>query len=884
MVIFLKNNSHRGSILILTIFAAIFLLGMTALVTDVGYMYYSQTKLQTAVNAGWKAGFDRMMQLNPPLTDTAKNQVIEHVKEVMISNGFSADQLNSLDVNFGENNFFEVKCRQSVGLFFARAMDFKTASIQASRDGDGENPDLGIVPLAIPHGVTKDLSKNFYSCDLFPDTSEEAGFKEGMEYILKLGSGGGNNKMPVPPIPEEGKILVPMDANSQSEEGFLKAYGAVFWCLRIDDIDPGFVPAEWLLGYRGGSFFLMNNDEVRQKLLEYGVNFNIITTQEEVQAIYDQANPNILDLYDRPRVAVYASSPELTPIEEVFQAANIPYGEYSLPGNWDRKSAYSARYNTRIYDYEVLTGALANYQWVHTYNEDFTGYSGGCSFWRNSCKDSLDAGHLGGRSKEKDRIAAREKMCDYCRSFYDAVNDTWVAGYNPRPDLTTTNCRNARRRCVDKRTYQNISWVNIGVTICRHNDIETSQCSNDRFLQATADSLGFTSDSGAEPKPQFPVYQDGSNPLPENLEGWFSTATKVQKMKWSVAKTIKAHVDQGGFLFAQGFSAETLELSLWQESIHAGEAPFNAYNACMAFTDFHYRIFPRSNLPKWYSDINTRDGASPFNLTQPTIPQCQNHGTGYVCDTGDGYTASFNLSRIKPEIENLGFESGGNNVKYLKGETGYGAFTYLAGDHHLNTETRRLVLNNLFLGSLVEKVGGVDGGELVVGKQKSNYGPIDPDNVNGGGANDYRDRFINGYNGPINLGDRLITEPGNQRGPTDQAVAEKLTKNNVIIVPITDIPPEVKANSSHNADAQTVYDLQGSDHPNGIYDPSSYGFESATRIIGFAKFRVLDPSEYTRDGDTYQTGDAGDLGQYQPGQVRGEFLGYVIKPGEVEVN
>ncbi|MDN5278723.1 MAG: hypothetical protein PWR01_2688, partial [Clostridiales bacterium] len=55
-------TGKRGGVLAMTVFAAVFLVGITALVTDVGLLYYNQARLQTAVNAGWKAGFDRMMQ------------------------------------------------------------------------------------------------------------------------------------------------------------------------------------------------------------------------------------------------------------------------------------------------------------------------------------------------------------------------------------------------------------------------------------------------------------------------------------------------------------------------------------------------------------------------------------------------------------------------------------------------------------------------------------------------------------------------------------------------------------------------------------------------------------------------------------------------------
>ncbi|GAB4270973.1 MAG: hypothetical protein Kow0029_08290 [Candidatus Rifleibacteriota bacterium] len=898
-------RSRSGSIIVLTVFAAVFLLGMTALVTDVGYMYYNQAKLQTAINAGWKAGYDRMMQLKDDgiLTQDEQDQVIQHVKEVMIQNGYSEDQLQNLKVTFGADNRLDVSCTQSVGLFFARVMNFNSANIGAERVNHALDFGQGIVPLAIPHGVTKDLAKNVYSCDLFAPSDSGNGipgvneFASGTEYILKLGSGGGNGT-PGTPV-EVGKILVPMDSGSQSSSGFLRAYGAAFWCLKIDDADPGFVPVEWLLGYRGGSFLLPNADDVKSILNNYGVNYIEITDPDQLQAIYDSVNPNVLELYNRPRIAVYSSQGDPDPVEVVLRAAYIPYGEYSQPNNWPRNRSYRSNNNTVIYDGEILAHALDNYEWLHLHHEDFTGFCGGCQYFMDSCKDALDAGLLG-----SDMNQARDKMCSYCRSKFSVQRKkvkkrwqwvaSWASDYNPESSTLGSNCKNTRRRCMEKVDYNGNLWTTLsGVPICGTGNVNYPQCSLDAKLQTIAANNGFVSDAGSSPKPQWPVDGNGNNPIPDNLDGFFNKATSVQKMKWQVVKLIKQHVEQGGFLFAQCFAPETFDLALWQSAIYDGASPEQAYSNCVAFENFHYKAFPRRYGRTYYSDINTREGSGNFNLLAPLDPRCQNHGSGYCCYTGQGHTASFVASKLKPGTTVLGYQQGTGNawVKYLKGKVGNGDFTFLGGHYHYNTETRRLVLNNILLGSLVEKnVGSGSGGTTYAGKQKSNYGVIDPDNYVGGGANDYRDRFMYGFNSPIELGDRIITEPGNMRGPTDQAVDFRvngdgnIAPNRYVIVPITDVPPEVPQNNPQNANAKTIYDLQGTDHPNGVYDPAKYGFGSSVRVIGFAMFKILDPSEYTRAGENYAPGDSGDLGPYQPGQVRGIFIKYIVKPGEVTVN
>jgi hypothetical protein len=892
---FFNALKRRGSIIMLTAFASIFLVSMTALVTDVGYMYYSQSRLQTAVNAGWKAGYDRMMQLKADdgkLDEDEKTQVIAHIKEVMTKNGYTSDELANLVVTFGPNNHLEITSIQDVGLFFARAMDFNSAKVSASRQNHEDDTGEGIVPFAIPHGVTKDLSKNTYICELYNDLIANpipgvTEFIPGQEYILKLGSGGKKDpNAPEPVVLDPGKLFIPMDQGAQTAAGFLSAYGAVFWCLRIDSADPGFVPVEWLIGYRGGSFFLPNHAEVKSILKSYSVNYQEILDEDQIQGIYDVVGSNMLEIYDRPQVAVYNSLSTETPLEQVLKDAKIPFGPYSLPGNWARSSKFSDNNCSTIGDAEVIGNGLAQYDLVLSAEEDFTGFAHGCDFWLNSCKDSFDAGHLGPTNNKNARAAAYDKMCNYCRNFYNPVSDAWLPTYDPKPDDNTTNCTNARRRCVDKRTPL-ARWADSGVTLCGDSD---HQCTHDATLRNQAASLGFVSDLNSEPKPQYAVYADGTHPLPDNMSGWFDKATAVQKLKWAVAEALKAHVNDGGHLFAQSFSAETLDIALWQKAIYDGSSAVNAFDNCLAFKDFIYKTFPRHFAQNWYTDINTRLSLEPFNFTAPFDSLCQVHGTGYCAMTGNSHTASFWTDKLKSENTTvLGYQQnrGTDWAKFIKGTFGNGQFVMLGGNGFGEDNARRIPLNTILAASSVEKIVTEPGTTTITGKQKSNYGPVDPDNYVGGGANDYRDRIMFGFNQPMQIGDRLISESGNMRGPTDQGIDFRLygdseyPASRLVTVPITAVPDEVKLNNPQNAEAMTIYDLQGTDHPDGVYDPEQYPFGSAVKIIGFAVFEILDPSEYTREGESYESGDAGDLGYYQPGQVRGRFVRYIVKPGEV---
>lgn len=172
------------------------------------------------------------------------------------------------------------------------------------------------------------------------------------------------------------------------------------------------------------------------------------------------------------------------------------------------------------------------------------------------------------------------------------------------------------------------------------------------------------------------------------------------------------------------------------------------------------------------------------------------------------------------------------------------------------------------------------------GLLKHKFGLLDPDNYAGGNETDYLNRFKYGYSAPVDLGARVLADDGNKQEHTDEAVDFRVVGDNDfeanrrVIVPITDIGPEIAENNLINAAAQTIYDLQGLDNPGGDFLPGDegYNFGASVRVIGFAEFEILNPDEYTRKGDEYGEGDLGDLGHHLPGQVRGKFIRYIIKP------
>lgn len=155
------------------------------------------------------------------------------------------------------------------------------------------------------------------------------------------------------------KLLIPMDA---SQRDHLKAYGIAYWTLERD------VPVEWLLNYRGGSFLIEHFQAIEQECLVRGVTHQVIADAQAAAILAEIADPEVnmevVKLEKAPRIAVYAPAsfqPWDDAVALVMTYAEIPY--------------------ERIYDPEVIGGALPKYDWLHLHHEDFTGQYG--KFYRS---------------------------------------------------------------------------------------------------------------------------------------------------------------------------------------------------------------------------------------------------------------------------------------------------------------------------------------------------------------------------------------------------------------------------------------------------------------------------------------------------------------------
>lgn len=153
------------------------------------------------------------------------------------------------------------------------------------------------------------------------------------------------------------KMLIPMN---DKQTDHLKAYGIVYEALKLG------VRSYWLLNYEGGSFVLDDSRAIAVSAARKGVAIKMISNGEFAQILSTVENNNMekVTLEKAPKIAVYTPPGKLPWDDAVTLAleyAEIPYD--------------------KIYDKEVITNKLKEYDWLHLHHEDFTGqYS---KFYKN---------------------------------------------------------------------------------------------------------------------------------------------------------------------------------------------------------------------------------------------------------------------------------------------------------------------------------------------------------------------------------------------------------------------------------------------------------------------------------------------------------------------
>ncbi|MCP4547590.1 MAG: asparagine synthetase B [bacterium] len=147
-------------------------------------------------------------------------------------------------------------------------------------------------------------------------------------------------------------LLVPMDLDQTNH---LKAYGLTFHALERGQT------AVWLLNYRGGSFLIEDTAWGRREAARMGVKVESLSRNRRaaIEAKVNESNMEMVMLEKAPEVAIY-SPPTAQPWDDAVMLT-LEYAEID--------------YET-IYDEDVLSGRLSEFDWLHLHHEDFTGQFG----------------------------------------------------------------------------------------------------------------------------------------------------------------------------------------------------------------------------------------------------------------------------------------------------------------------------------------------------------------------------------------------------------------------------------------------------------------------------------------------------------------------------
>lgn len=392
-------------------------------------------------------------------------------------------------------------------------------------------------------------------------------------------------------------LLVPMD---DAQHNHLRAYGLVYNALKDGQ------KAEWLLSYRGGAFFLPDLPELRRRAALAGISVEPedATQVADVRRVIAGGNMDAVPLEKAPRVAIYTppgGQPWDDAVTLALTYAGIPFD--------------------KVWDDDVLAGALGKYEWVHLFHEDFTG--------------------------QQNKLAL---------------------------------------------AYAGAPWFR----------------EQHQMLLATAARHGYAS---------------------------------VPALKKAVAERIRAYVENGGFLFAMCGATESLDLAIAGEDVNfasitaGGPAPDPDADRRMLWA----RSFAFQNAhlaPPFVTALSDIDGHQVnvpgrrqplgtfqlFSFSAKFDPVAtmlvQDHRTS-IPDFY-GVTTSFTKATLKPGVTVLATEDGAPWVKYIHGDYGKGAWTFLGGHDpedpqhaigspptdlalHPDSPGYRLILNNVLFPAAKKK-------------------------------------------------------------------------------------------------------------------------------------------------------------------------------------
>ncbi len=218
---------------------------------------------------------------------------------------------------------------------------------------------------------------------------------------------------------------------------------------------------------------------------------------------------------------------------------------------------------------------------------------------------------------------------------------------------------------------------------------------------------------------------------------------KVSQLKLAVARTLRAYVGQGGFLFAMCSATDSYDIALSASEtdicapVFDGDAIDPSYPTAMRFDlGFAFQNYSLITDPMVYEfseiDVSPRTGMMPrgdagdyftlfdFSAKYDPVPSMLTQCHTSVVKGFMGQTTLFHKRFIKPSVTILAQNEGTDEVKYVYSNFGKGFWTYYGGhdpedyrhqvgdpptilDLHKNSPGYRLILNNVLFPAAKKK-------------------------------------------------------------------------------------------------------------------------------------------------------------------------------------
>lgn len=307
---------RSGSVLVMTTFGLIFILGMLALVTDIGWLYYQKARIQTAVNAAWRAGIDAIILAEAHTSAERMSACKARVEEIYKMHGYTAAPAINTDTGL------RVYGAAVQPLFFARIMKMYEREVAAAREGTGGE---GVIPLGLMFGDIvwgiKNNVEGYYYHNFDRDDPTE-GYVVDEEYILKLGPEKGSKVKTMDTVPPTYNELLIAGGNSNEGALRLDGNGKSVWLDNMLYGCPSVVNVGDMIDTEPGNFTGPTKTAKEARMGDIVV-VPIIEVPGKTTSIYNEAGKTVVRVIGFARMQITGIDTTLSPDLGVYTVTQI---------------------------------------------------------------------------------------------------------------------------------------------------------------------------------------------------------------------------------------------------------------------------------------------------------------------------------------------------------------------------------------------------------------------------------------------------------------------------------------------------------------------------------------------------------------------------------